>query len=116
MEAYIVNAYRTAVGKAKKGGFRFYRPDDLAADVIGQLLAKTPQLDPQRVDDLMVGNAIPEAEQGMLMGRMISLLALSESVPGFIVNSYCGSGLEAIALAVAKIKSGMAECIIAGGT
>src|SRR5690554_4951155 len=116
MEAYIVNAYRTAVGKAKKGGFKFYRPDDLAADVIGQLLAKTPQLDPQRVDDLIVGNAIPEAEQGMQMGRMISLLALSEEVPGFIVNRYCGSGLEAIALAVAKIKSGMAECIIAGGT
>src|SRR5690554_4052200 len=116
MEAYIVNAYRTAVGKAKKGGFRFYRPDDLAADVIRYLLAKTPQLDPLRVDDLIVGNAIPEAEQGMQMGRMISLLALSEEVPGFIVNRYCGSGLEAIAIAVAKIKSGMADCIIAGGT
>ena len=116
MEAYIVNGYRTAVGKAKRGGFRFYRPDDLAADVIKHLLAKTPQLDPLRVDDLIVGNAIPEAEQGMQMGRMISLLALSEEVPGFIVNRYCGSGLEAIALAVAKIKSGMAECIIAGGT
>ena len=116
MEAYIVNAYRTAVGKAKKGGFRFYRPDDLAADVIRHLLAKTPQLDPLRVDDLIVGNAIPEAEQGMQMGRMISLLALSEEVPGFIVNRYCGSGLEAIAIAVAKIKSGMADCIIAGGT
>src|SRR5690554_459892 len=116
MEAYIVNGYRTAVGKAKKGGFRFYRPDDLAADVIAHLLAKTPELDPLRVDDLIVGNAIPEAEQGMQMGRMISLLALSEEVPGFIVNRYCGSGLEAIALAVAKINSGMAECIIAGGT
>lgn len=116
MEAYIVNAYRTAVGKAKRGGFRFYRPDDLATDVIKHLLAKTPQLDPLRVDDLIVGNAIPEAEQGMQMGRMISLLALSEEVPGFIVNRYCGSGLEAIALAVAKIKSGMADCIIAGGT
>lgn len=116
MEAYIVNAYRTAVGKAKKGGFRFYRPDDLATDVIKHLLARTPQLDPLRVDDLIVGNAIPEAEQGMQMGRMISLLALSEEVPGFIVNRYCGSGLEAIALAVAKIKSGMADCIIAGGT
>ena len=116
MEAYIVNAYRTAVGKAKKGGFRCYRPDDLAADVIRHLLAKTPQLDPLRVDDLIVGNAIPEAEQGMQMGRMISLLALSEEVPGFIVNRYCGSGLEAIAIAVAKIKSGMADCIIAGGT
>src|SRR5690554_1290277 len=116
MEAYIVNAYRTAVGKAKKGGFRFYRPDDLAADVIRYLLAKTPQLDPLRVDDLIVGNAIPEAEQGMQMGRMISLLALSEEVPGFIVNRYCGSGLEAIAITMAKIKSGMADCIIAGGT
>lgn len=116
MEAYIVNGYRTAVGKAKKGGFRFYRPDDLAADVIKHLLARTPQLDPIRVDDLIVGNAIPEAEQGMQMGRMISLLTLPKEVPGFIVNRYCGSGLEAIALAVAKIKSGMAECIIAGGT
>lgn len=116
MEAYIVNGYRTAVGKAKKGGFRFYRPDDLAADVIKHLLAKVPQLDPSRVDDLIVGNAVPEAEQGMQMGRMISLLTLPKEVPGFIVNRYCGSGLEAIALAVAKIKSGMAECIIAGGT
>ena len=116
MEAYIVNGYRTAVGKAKKGGFRFYRPDDLAADVIRHLLAKVPQLDPVRVDDLIVGNAIPEAEQGMQMGRMISLLTLPKEVPGFIVNRYCGSGLEAIALAVAKIKCGMAECIIAGGT
>lgn len=116
MEAYIVNAYRTAVGKAKKGGFRFYRPDDLAADVIKYLLAKIPQLDPGRVDDLIVGNAVPEAEQGMQMGRMISLLALPQEVPGFIVNRYCGSGLEAIALAVAKIESGMADCIIAGGT
>ncbi|MEX2591384.1 MAG: thiolase family protein [Anditalea sp.] len=116
MEAYIVNAYRTAVGKAKKGGFRFYRPDDLAADLIKHLLAKTPQLDPMRVDDLIVGNAVPEAEQGMQMGRMISLLALPKEVPGFIVNRYCGSGLEAIALAVAKIKAGMADCIIAGGT
>jgi acetyl-CoA acyltransferase len=116
MEAYIVNGYRTAVGKAKKGGFRFYRPDDLAVDVIKHLLAKVPQLDPVRIDDLIVGNAVPEAEQGMQMGRMISLLTLPKEVPGFIVNRYCGSGLEAIALAVAKIKCGMAECIIAGGT
>src|SRR5690554_5256686 len=92
MEAYIVNAYRTAVGKAKKGGFRFYRPDDLAADVIGQLLAKTPQLDPQRVDDLIVGNAIPEAEEGMQMGRMISLLALSERSEERRVGKECISG------------------------
>ena len=116
MDAYIVNGYRTAVGKAKRGGFRFYRPDDLAADVIKFILAKTPQLDPARVDDLIVGNAIPEAEQGMQMGRMISLLTLPKEVPGFIVNRYCGSGLEAIAIAVAKIKAGMADCIIAGGT
>lgn len=116
MEAYIVNGYRTAVGKAKKGGFRFYRPDDLATDVIKHLLAQTPGLEPSRVDDLIVGNAVPEAEQGMQMGRMISLMALGKVVPGFIINRYCGSGLEAIALATAKIKSGMADCIIAGGT
>jgi len=116
MEAYIVNGYRSAVGKAKKGGFRFYRPDDLATDVIKHLLAETPGLEPSRVDDLIVGNAVPEAEQGMQMGRMISLMALGKVVPGFIINRYCGSGLEAIALATAKIKSGMADCIIAGGT
>ncbi|UCS94585.1 acetyl-CoA C-acyltransferase [Echinicola marina] len=116
MEAYIVNGYRTAVGKAKKGGFRFYRPDDLATDVIKHLLAQTPGLEPSRVEDLIVGNAVPEAEQGMQMGRMISLMALGKVVPGFIINRYCGSGLEAIALATAKIKSGMADCIIAGGT
>lgn len=116
MEAYIVNGYRSAVGKAKKGGFRFYRPDDLAADVIKHLVANTPGLEPNLVDDLIVGNAVPEAEQGMQMGRMISLLALGVENPGFIVNRYCGSGIEAIALAVGKIKAGMADCIIAGGT
>ncbi|MFD2203859.1 thiolase family protein [Shivajiella indica] len=116
MEAYIVNGYRSAVGKAKKGGFRFYRPDDLAADVIKHLVAHTPGLENKMVDDLIVGNAIPEAEQGMQMGRMISLLALGVDNPGFIINRYCGSGLEAIALAVGKIKAGMADCIIAGGT
>lgn len=116
MEAYIVNGYRSAVGKAKKGGFRFYRPDDLAADVIKHLVANTPGLEAKMVDDLIVGNAIPEAEQGMQMGRMISLLALGIENPGFIINRYCGSGLEAIALAVGKIKAGMADCIIAGGT
>jgi acetyl-CoA acyltransferase len=116
MEAYIVNGYRSAVGKAKKGGFRFYRPDDLAADVIKHLVANTPGLEAKMVDDLIVGNAIPEAEQGMQMGRMISLLALGIDNPGFIINRYCGSGLEAIALAVGKIKAGMADCIIAGGT
>ncbi|MFC0261330.1 acetyl-CoA C-acyltransferase [Fontibacter flavus] len=116
MEAYIVNGYRSAVGKAKKGGFRFYRPDDLASDVIKHLVANTPGLEAKMVDDLIVGNAIPEAEQGMQMGRMISLLALGVDNPGFIINRYCGSGLEAIALAVGKIKAGMADCIIAGGT
>ncbi|MDX5338201.1 MAG: acetyl-CoA C-acyltransferase [Cyclobacteriaceae bacterium] len=116
MEAYIINGYRSAVGKAKKGGFRFYRPDDLAADVIKHLLANTPGLEAKLVDDLIVGNAVPEAEQGMQMGRMISLLALGVENPGFIINRYCGSGVEAIALAVAKVKAGMADCIIAGGT
>lgn len=116
MEAYIVNGFRSAVGKAKKGGFRFYRPDDLAADVITHLMSQIPGLEPSRVDDLIVGNAVPEAEQGMQMGRMIALLALGKEIPGFIINRYCGSGLEAIALATAKIKSGMADCIIAGGT
>lgn len=116
MEAYIVNGYRSAVGKAKKGGFRFYRPDDLAADVITHLIANTPGLEAKHIDDLIVGNAVPEAEQGMQMGRMISLLALGIDNPGFIINRYCGSGLEAIALAVGKVKAGMADCIIAGGT
>jgi acetyl-CoA acyltransferase len=116
MEAYIVKGYRTAVGKAKKGGFRFTRPDDLAADVIKHLVNSIEGFDAKRVDDLIVGNAVPEAEQGMQMGRMISLLSLPLEVPGMIVNRYCGSGLEAIALAVGKIRSGMADCIIAGGT
>ena len=116
MEAYIINGYRSAVGKAKKGGFRFYRPDDLAADVIKHLITNTPGLEAKMVDDLIVGNAVPEAEQGMQMGRMISLLALGIDNPGFIINRYCGSGVEAIALAVGKIKAGMADCIIAGGT
>jgi acetyl-CoA acyltransferase len=116
MEAYIINGYRSAVGKAKKGGFRFYRSDDLAADIIKHLMDNVPGLEPKMVDDLIVGNAVPEAEQGMQIGRMISLLALSEDTPGFTINRYCGSGLEAIALATTKIKSGMADCIIAGGT
>jgi acetyl-CoA acyltransferase len=116
MEAYIINGYRSAVTKSKRGGFRFYRPDDLAADVIKHLIAETPGLEAKMVDDLIVGNAIPEAEQGMQMGRMISLLALGIDNPGFIINRYCGSGLEAIALAVGKVKAGMADCIIAGGT
>ena len=116
MEAYIINGYRSAVGKAKKGGFRFVRPDDLAADVIKHLVKSVPGLENSMIDDLIVGNAVPEAEQGMQMGRMISLLALGIDTPGFVMNRYCGSGLEAIALAVGKIKAGMADCIIAGGT
>ena len=116
MNAYIVAGYRTAVGKAPRGVFRFTRPDDLAADVIKHLLASVPQLDPARVDDLIVGNAVPEAEQGLQMGRIISMLALPDSVSGMIVNRYCGSGVETIALAVGKIAAGMADCIIAGGT
>ncbi len=115
-EAYIVAGLRTAVGKAKKGGFRFTRPDDLAVDVIKQLLLKVPALDPTRVDDLIVGNAVPEAEQGLQIGRMIAVRALPMNVPGMTVNRYCASGLETIAIASAKIRSGMAECIIAGGT
>jgi acetyl-CoA acyltransferase len=115
-EAYIVAGFRTAVGKAKRGGFRFYRPDDLAIDVIRGLLASVPQLDPKRVDDLIVGNAVPEAEQGLQVGRIISARALGHDVPGMTVNRYCASGLETIAIATAKIRTGQAECIIAGGT
>ena len=116
MNAYIVAGYRSAVGKAGKGGFRFVRPDDLGADVIKYMLEKLPQLDPARVDDLIVGNAVPEAEQGMQMGRYVALLALPQHVSGITINRYCGSGLEAIAMAAAKIHAGLAECIIAGGT
>ena len=116
-EAYIVAGYRTAVGKAKRGGFRFVSPVDLAADVINGLLDKIPQLDPARIDDILVGNAVPEAEQGLQMARWISVRSkLPESVGGATVNRYCGSGIETISMAVGKIKAGMAECIIAGGT
>ncbi len=116
MEAYIIAGYRTAVTKSKKGGFRFYRPDDLAVDVIKGLLASVPELDRKRVDDLIVGNAVPEAEQGLQVGRMISVRALGIEVPGLTVNRYCASGLETIAIATAKIRAGMADCVIAGGT
>jgi len=116
MKAYIVAGMRTAVGKAKKGGFRFTRPDDLAAKVIKKLVASINNLESKMIDDLIVGNAVPEAEQGMQMGRYISLLALSEEVPGMIINRYCGSGLEAIHLACARIHAGTANCIVAGGT
>lgn len=115
-KAYIVKGYRTAIGKAGRGGFRFYRPDDLAADVIKHIMAETPQLDKERIDDVIVGNATPEAEQGLNVGRMISLMGLDTTkVPGMTVNRYCSSGLETIAIATAKIESGMADCIIAGG-
>lgn len=114
--AYIVAGFRSAVGKAGKGGFRFYRPDDLAADVITHLMAQFPQLDPKRIDDVIVGNATPEAEQGLNVGRLISLMSLNtDKVPGMTVNRYCSSGLETMAIAKAKIETGMADCIIAGG-
>jgi len=116
MDAYIVAGFRTAVGKAKKGGFRFTRSDDLAASVIKHLLKSMPDLDPIRIDDLIVGNAVPEAEQGIQIGRMISLLSLPEEVPGMMINRYCGSGIEAINIAASRIHAGMADCIIAGGT
>jgi acetyl-CoA acyltransferase len=116
MNAYIVKGYRSAVGKADKGGFRFMRPDDLAVKVIQHLLEHIPNLDPQRVDDVIVGNAVPEAEQGMQMARWIALKAISKNIPGVTVNRYCASGLETIAMAVGKIATGMADCIIAGGT
>nr|WP_068888074.1 acetyl-CoA C-acyltransferase [Pedobacter panaciterrae] len=116
MEAYIIAGYRTAVGKAPRGVFRFTRADDLAAEVIRHLVASIPNLDNEQIDDVIVGNATPEAEQGLNVGRMISLMGLdTDKVPGVTVNRYCASGLETIATAVAKIKSGMADCIIAGG-
>ena len=115
-DAYIISGFRTAVGKAKRGGFRFTRPDDLAVIVIKHLLASVPQLDPARIDDLIVGNAVPEAEQGLQIGKMIATMCLPENVPGMTVNRYCASGVETIAIATAKIRTGMADCIIAGGT
>lgn len=116
MDAYIVKAYRSPVGKAGKGSFRNYRSDDLAVDVITYLLSQTPELDPSLVDDCIVGCANPEGEQGLQIGRLISTRALGKSVPGMTVNRYCASGLETISIAVAKIKAGMGECFIAGGT
>jgi acetyl-CoA acyltransferase len=116
MNAYIVAASRSAVGKATRGGFRFTRPDTLAADVIKQLIASVPNVDKEQIDDVIVGNAMPEAEQGLNVGRLISLMALdTDKVPGMTVNRYCSSGLETIAIASAKIHSGIADCIIAGG-
>lgn len=116
MEAYIITGKRSAVTRAKKGGFRFTRPDDLAVDIIKNLVKSTEGLENDMVDDLIVGNAVQEAEQGMQMGRMISLMALGIDNPGMVINRYCGSGLEAIHLAAAKIQAGMADLIIAGGT
>src|SRR5690606_8375412 len=114
--AYIVKAYRTAVGKAPRGVFRFKRPDELAAETIQFMMEQLPNLDKQRIDDVIVGNAMPEAEQGLNVGRLISLMGLKiEDVPGMTVNRYCASGIETIAIATAKIQSGMADCIIAGG-
>lgn len=115
-EAYIVAGFRTAVTKSKRGAFRFYRPDDLAIDVITGLMAAVPALEANRIDDVIVGNAVPEAEQGLQFGRIIAAKALDIEVPGVTVNRYCASGLETIAIATAKIRTGMADCIIAGGT
>ena len=115
--AYIVRAYRTAVGKAPRGLFRFKRPDELAAETVAHLMDSIPELDKKRIDDVIIGNAMPEAEQGLNMARLISLMGLeTDTVPGVTVNRYCASGLETIAMATAKIQSGMAECIIAGGS
>lgn len=116
MNAYIVAGYRSAVGKAGRGFFKAYRPDDLAADVIRHLVASVPQIDKLLIDDVIVGNAMPEAEQGLNVARLISLMALdTDKVPGMTVNRYCASGLETIAIAAAKINAGLADCIIAGG-
>ena len=116
MDAYIVKGYRTAVGRAKKGGFRFTRPDDLAVEIIKNLVSSVDGLENTMIDDVIVGNAVQEAEQGMQMGRMISLMACGIETPGMVINRYCGSGLEAIHLASAKINAGMADVVIAGGT
>lgn len=114
-EAYIVSGLRTAIGKAKKGGFRFTRADDLGTQIVNKLLSQIPQLDVKRIDDIIVGNAVPEAEQGLQIARWIAVQANLVHVPAVTVNRYCASGLEAIAMATAKIRSGMADCIIAGG-
>ena len=116
MDAYIVKAYRSAVGKAGRGGFKNFRSDDLAVEIVKHLVAQVPELDPKLVDDMIVGCANPEGEQGFQIGRQISMRALGIEVPGMTVNRYCASGLETISIAVAKIKAGMGECYIAGGT
>ena len=115
-QAYIVKAYRTAVGKAPKGVFRFKRTDELAAETIQHMMSELPELDKKRIDDVIVGNAMPEGSQGLNMARLISLMGLDiVDVPGVTVNRFCSSGVETIAIAAAKIQSGMADCIIAGG-
>lgn len=116
MEAYIVKAYRSAVGKAKRGGFRNYRSDDLGVDIVKYMMEKTPEVDPHLIDDVIVGCANPEGEQGFQIGRQISIRALGKPVPGMTVNRYCASGLETISIAVAKIRAGMGHIYIAGGT
>ena len=116
MEAYIIKGYRTAVGKAKKGGFKNYRSDDMAVQIIKHLIESVPQLDPKNVNDVIVGCANPEGEQGLQVGRLISARALGIEVPGITINRYCASGLEAISLAVAKIKAGLGDVFVAGGT
>ena len=116
MEAYVIKGYRTAVGKAKKGGFKNYRSDDMAVQVIKHLVKNVPELDPTTVNDVIVGCANPEGEQGLQVGRLISARALGIEVPGITINRYCASGLEAISLAVAKIKAGMGDIFVAGGT
>ena len=114
--SFIIKAYRSAVGKAFRGGFSQYRSDDLAVNIINHLMKQVPELDPQRIDDVIVGCANPEGEQGLQMGRQISLRALGQDIPGMTVNRYCASGLETISIAAAKIKAGMGHCYIAGGT
>ncbi|MFA8433610.1 MAG: acetyl-CoA C-acyltransferase [Marinifilaceae bacterium] len=116
MNAYIIAAYRTAVGKAKKGKLRLIRPDDMASEVVKHLMQKVPNLDPAQVDDVIVGNATPEAEQGLNIGRMIAIMGLNNiRIPGMTVNRYCSSGLETVAIAASKIEAGLADCILAGG-
>ena len=116
MEAYIIKGFRSAVGKAKKGGFKNYRSDDLAVDVIRHLVSKVPSLDTKKVDDVIVGCANPEGEQGLQIGRLIGARALGKEVPGITINRYCASGLESISMAVGKIKAGFGHIYIAGGT
>ena len=115
MEAYIIRGYRSAVGKAKKGGFKNYRSDDMAVEVIQHLMQQVPEVAPTQVDDVIVGCANPEGDQGLQIGRLIAVRALGKEVPGLTINRYCASGLEAISQAVAKIKAGYGEVFVAGG-